>query len=286
MKIALLTCKELEGYVAYEEHLDRALEKAGLDFDWIIWSNWKEVDWKNYDAVIVRTTWDYQKHIDDFMQAMKEISNQTKLFNSYETIKWNHSKDYLLEFNQTSTKPVPTTEVKIKSSSDIEQLFGNFNSEKIIIKPFISATAHDTFWLTPDNFNESLDQIIEVNSRKRMMAQPFLSSVVEEGEYSFHFFNGEFSHAILKTPKPGDFRSQEEYGSNVQTISPDESMLVFAQTVLSHLNEKLLYARVDFVRNENEYNLMELELIEPSLYFGYGEGSADRLVHCLKERLK
>ena len=63
-------------------------------------------------------------------------------------------------------------------------------------------------------------------------------------------------------------------------------MLVFAQTVLSHLNEKLLYARVDFVRNKNEYNLMELELIEPSLYFGYEEGSADRLIHCLKERLK
>lgn len=285
MKIALLTCKELEGYIAYEEHLDLALEKAGIEFDWIIWSEWREVDWKSYDSGIVRTTWDYQKHIDDFLQAMKEISNQTKLFNSYETIKWNHSKDYLLEFNQTSTKPVPTAEVKIESSSDIEQLFNQFNSEKIIIKPFISATAHYTFWLTPENFKESLDKIIEVNNRKRMMAQPFLSSVLEEGEYSFHFFDGEFSHAILKTPKPGDFRSQEEYGSHVRSITPDSSMLDFAKNVLSHLKEKLLYARVDFVRNGEKFNLMELELIEPSLYFGYGEGSADRLVSALLKRL-
>jgi len=286
MKIALLTCQELEGYIAYEEHLDRALEKANIDFEWIIWTNWKDVDWGQYTAVLIRTTWDYQKRIDEFLEALTHISTKTKLFNSLETVKWNHSKDYLLEFNETKTKPVPTQEVHIIEKGDLFKLFERLNSEQIIIKPFISATAHDTFLLNKNNWEESLDEIIRVNQKKRMMVQPFLENIQKEGEYSLHFFDGEFSHAILKTPKEGDFRSQEEYSSNIQTVNPDQTMLNFAHEVLAHLDDKLLYARVDFVRTEtDDFNLMELELIEPSLYFAYGDGSAEKLVKALIKRI-
>lgn len=286
MKIALLTCQELEGYIAYEEHLDAALEKAGIEFEWIVWTNWKEVDWTEYSAAIIRTTWDYQKKIEEFLEALTHISSQTKLFNPLETVKWNHSKDYLLEFNETDTKPVPTQEVHIIEKTDLFVLFENLKSEQIIIKPFISATAHDTFFLSKSNWEENLDNIIKVNQKKRMMVQPFLQNIQKEGEYSLHFFDGQFSHGILKTPKEGDFRSQEEYGSNIQSIEPEKSMMDFAQKVLSHLKETLLYARVDFVRTDsNNFNLMELELIEPSLYFGYGEGSADKLVNALVKRI-
>lgn len=286
MKIALLTCQELEGYIAYEEHLDAALEKAGVEFEWIVWTNWKEVDWTQYSAALIRTTWDYQKKIEEFLEALTHISSQTQLFNSLDTIKWNHSKDYLLEFNNTETKPVPTQEVHITEKNDFFFLFEKLESEQIIIKPFISATAHDTFHLNKSNWEEYVDKIIRVNRRKRMMVQPFLVNIQKEGEYSLHFFDGEFSHAILKTPKEGDFRSQEEYGSNIQTIEPDQKMLEYAQKVLLHRGEILLYARVDFVRTgTGDFNLMELELIEPSLYFGYGEGSADKLVSALIKRI-
>jgi hypothetical protein len=286
MKVALLTCQELEGYFAYEEHLDRALEKSNIDFEWVIWTNWKEVDWDKYSAVLIRTTWDYQKKIDEFLEAMSFISSKTKLFNSFSIVKWNHSKDYLLEFNETETKPVPTQEIFIKCKDDLAGLFEELESEELIIKPFISATAHDTFHLNRDNWESHLDEIIKVNQKKRMMVQPFLVNIQNEGEYSLHFFDGEFSHAILKTPKNGDFRSQEEYGSHIQSTVPNEKMLDFAHKVLSKLEEKLLYARVDFVRSETgEFFLMELELIEPSLYFGHGEGSAEKLVKALIKRI-
>lgn len=286
MKVALLTCQELEGYIAYEEHLDQALEKANIKFEWIIWTHWREVDWSHYSAVLIRTTWDYQKKIDEFLEALSYISSKTKLFNSLETVQWNHSKDYLLEFNETETRPVPTQEIFIKSKEDLAALFEKLHSEQLIIKPFISATAHDTFHLNKENWESHLDEIIKVNQKKRMMVQPFLENIQKEGEYSLHFFDGEFSHAILKTPKAGDFRSQEEYGSNIQTIGPNDLMLDFAHKVLSKVEDKLLYARVDFVRSKTgEFNLMELELIEPSLYFGYGEGSAEKLVKALIKRI-
>ena len=198
----------------------------------------------------------------------------------------NHSKDYLLEFNETETKPVPTQEVFIKGKEDLAALFDKFHSEQLIVKPFISATAHDTFHLNNENWESHLEEITKVNQKKRMMVQPFIQNIQKEGEYSLHFFDGQFSHGILKTPKEGDFRSQEEYGSNIQSIEPEKSMMDFAQKVLSHLKETLLYARVDFVRTESNYfNLMELELIEPSLYFGYGEGSAEKLVKALVKRI-
>ena len=286
MKVALLTCQDIEGYIAYEDHLDRALEKADIDFDWIIWTKWKEIEWAQYSAVLIRTTWDYQKKIDEFLEALTLISSQSTLFNSLETIKWNYSKDYLLEFNRTNTKPVPSKEVVIKCRDHLISLFEELQSKQLIIKPFISATAHDTFLLNLDNFENHLEEIIEVNNKKRMMVQPFLENIKNEGEYSLHFFDGEFSHAILKTPKEGDFRSQEEYGSCIQSIEPDQSMLRFAINVLRHRDEAILYARVDFVRtSDGEFNLMELELIEPSLYFGFGEGSADKLVNALIKRL-
>lgn len=285
MKIALLTCANLDQYITYEDHLNKALEKENIQYQWIDWKNAKEIDWVEFDGALIRTTWDYQAHYKEFIEALEYISAQTKLWNPIDIVKWNSSKDYLNEFINTETPPVPNIKIHPTNISDIESCFEKFNCNIIIIKPFISAGSHDTFRIERDAISKFCDQIFEAAGRKKMMAQPFLENINLEGEFSLHFFDGEFSHAILKTPKEGDFRSQEEFGSNVQSIVPTEEQLHYAKKVLSHIRKKLLYARVDFVRGGKDYYLMELELIEPSLYFNFDLDSADRLVKKILKRL-
>jgi len=109
-----------------------------------------------------------------------------------------------------------------------------------------------------------------------ILLQPFIESIVTEGEFSLFFFGSEYSHAILKTPKKSDFKVQEEHGGVLTTIEAESSLLVCARQVLAAVNPKPLYSRVDFIRTPSGFALMELELIEPSLYFNMDPSSPAR----------
>ena len=113
------------------------------------------------------------------------------------------------------------------------------------------------------------------------MIQPFLTSIVEEGEYSLFYFGGAFSHAIKKVPQEGDFRVQEEHGGRLHPVNVDEVQLAVAKKALSAMPCNALYARVDLVRQNSNWAIMELELIEPSLYFNLDEDSPVRFVEAL-----
>ena len=103
-----------------------------------------------------------------------------------------------------------------------------------------------------------------------------MPSVISEGEYSLFYFNNIYSHALLKKPASKDFRVQEEFGAEHTSISPEKLLLRSAEKVLCQIPSATLYARLDFVRNNNEFLLMEAELIEPALYFNMSQGSAQR----------
>ena len=94
-----------------------------------------------------------------------------------------------------------------------------------------------------------------------------MRGIVEEGEFSLFYFNGEYSHAILKTPKTGDFRVQEEHGGIIQATKPTADLLATGEKIMQYISPTPLYARVDFVStDEGEFAVVELELIEPSMY--------------------
>jgi hypothetical protein len=115
------------------------------------------------------------------------------------------------------------------------------------------------------------------------LAQPFLDKILDFGEISMHFFNKKYSHSVLKTPKKGDFRSQEEYGSTIIPYAPNHELLSFGQEVLSKVDETLLYARVDVLLNNETAHLIELELIEPALYVSYSDKAAENFANALVE---
>jgi glutathione synthase/RimK-type ligase-like ATP-grasp enzyme len=149
-------------------------------------------------------------------------------------------------------------------------------TENIIIKPTVSANADDTFLVNKAEFKKLTQTIKNTFSSKQLIVQPFIDSVITEGEYSLFYFGDKFSHCVLKKPKENDFRVQEEHGGRLKLSEAEDNMLSTAESVLKALPESALYARIDLIRSNNQFLLMEVELIEPSLYFNMDEKAADR----------
>lgn len=118
------------------------------------------------------------------------------------------------------------------------------------------------------------------------MLQPFVKEVAEIGEYSYIFFKENFSHAILKTAKSGDFRVQHFFGGSIQNIVPDIKELTYIQKLVDEFAKNSLYARVDGVWIEGVFYLMELELIEPYLFLFTSDKARENYKNALKEVFK
>ena len=275
----------MDNYECYDSLLIEPLAKLGWKADEISWRS-PNVDWNQSDAVIIRSTWDYQEDSNAFMSVLVGIEKSNAvLLNCIDLVVWNINKKYLAELEEKGILIVPTIWACDYSQELIEKAIVNFNVQELIIKPCISAGASDTFKLNFETQFETDDvnhkKLTKLFNNRDFMIQPFMSAIVDEGEYSLFYFNGEFSHAVLKKPKENDFRVQEEFGGHLSLIEPEDILVAAAAKVLTAIPHETLYARLDFVRlktevQEEQFALMEAELIEPSLYFNIDSQSAER----------
>ncbi len=285
-KVAFLSMDSLEQFECYDELLIEPLKKFEWHAETISWKT-KNVDWREYDCVIVRSTWDYQNYVDEFIKKLELIDSQTHLENNIEIIKWNMDKNYLRDLEKKDVKIIPSLWRKSFNDAEANDFFDKLNSDEIIIKPTVSANADNTFWLNKSNINSQLSILHSQFNNRSFVVQPFMKNIITEGEYSLFYFGGKYSHTILKKPKKNDFRVQEEHGGILKLVEPNEEMKNKAEDVLNKLDYQLLYARIDFVRTEeNDFALMELELIEPSLYFNMDPASAERFAQVFDEWMK
>lgn len=282
-KICFLSTDNLDGYVFDDDLAIEPLQKLGWNVETISWRD-KTVDWNNFSAVIIRTTWDYQKSPDEFLRILRQIDeSKTRLENSLKTVEWNLSKVYLRELENNGVKIVPTVwREKTPTETEFYLWLDHFKTAEIIIKPIISATAEFTYRLR--EFSPELSEIFQT---RKYMIQPFMPNIVSEGEFSLFYFGGNYSHTILKTPKQKDFRVQEEHGGIITAVKPSEKLLNTAEKVLSFIEPTPLYARIDFVRDEqNDFCLMELELIEPALYLRMDENAPQFFAETIDDWLR
>lgn len=263
----------LAGYVSDDELAVEPLRELGWNVKTVSWRD-KTIDWNDFEAIVIRTPWDYQHEPEAFLEVLRKIDNsKARLENSLKIVEWNLSKLYLRELESAGIKIVSTlwNEEKIDENR-IKSWFQHFRTDEVVIKPIVSATAKFTYRLP-----EFLPELNEVFAARKYMVQPFMPNIVGEGEFSLFYFGGCYSHTILKTPKPKDFRVQEEHGGIIQAIEPTAKLLDAGRKVFEFIAPVPLYARVDFVRDEAEdFALMELELIEPALYFRMDEESPKR----------
>jgi len=233
------------------------LAALGDDAEVKIWSD-PAVDWASYDAVLVRSVWDYFLRHEEFVPWVRSVP--VPMWNPADTIVWNSEKGYLRELEEKGVRTIPTA------------WEGEVEWDDAIIKPTI---AGGSLGLRRASKGEPIGP--------GEMAQPFLPDVVSAGELSLVFFDGEFSHAIRKTPKEGDIRVQPEHGGRVDAAEPTPEELEAAKGVLKAAARDLLYARVDFV---GDRLLIELEAIEPRFFFEQAEaGAAERLAQALRQRI-
>ena len=273
---AFLTLGERGDFVIDDEH---AIEPLA-DFGWqVSIVSWRQTDrpWSDFDAVVIRSTWDYWYDVAAFLDELARIDRQTRLANPLSLVHWNLAKTYLRDLQGNGVGVVPTLWLDDLPVAAIGRWARDLGCDELVVKPVVGANGQDAFRFSPRDDPQRLREIADLFRGRACMVQPFLRNVLDEGEYSLFFFSGDYSHAILKVPAAGEFRSQEERGAAIHLIQPEPGLLASGRAAMAAVAPAPLYARVDFVRDAaGEFKVMELELIEPSLYLRTDPGAPGR----------
>jgi glutathione synthase/RimK-type ligase-like ATP-grasp enzyme len=285
---AFLTLDDPTGYVVIDDDLTyQPLRELGWRVEAVPWSR-PDIEWDSYDAVVIRSTWDYIKTPDAFLSTLNDIERAgTPLFNNLDLVRWNIQKTYLRDLAARGVPVVPTVWRDRLEPGALSSLLEEVGAGATVIKPVIGASASGAYRLDTRNAATQTATVETYYANRALMAQPFLPAVTSEGEFSLFYFDGVYSHTILKAPKADDFRVQQEHGGSVRPVQADDTLRAAGDAVLRALDEMPLYARTDFVRADNgrDFWLMELELIEPSLYFRMDPNAPKRFAQALHQRV-
>lgn len=288
MNIALVTYLDKGAYdsttvESEDDKLLNFLNEKELNIEKVIWND-PRVNWENYSLAILKSPWDYFDLIEEFYSWLDFLeAKNIKLLNPIEVVRWNANKQYLQEIEAAGLKITPSFFLQNKESVNLEHFFEKFNTNKLIVKPCVSGGAKNTFKVTTDNVNEVNQKLNLLIQDEDFIIQPFLPEILESGEWSFIFFNGAYSHSLIKQAKPGDFRVQPAHGGSVHPQKPSEELIATAQQYVTLFAKDCLYARVDGTIVNGEFLLMELELIEPFLFLNTEPENYERYYKALVE---
>jgi hypothetical protein len=284
MHCAYLTMENAEGWSIDAELAFPPLMSLGWNIDALPWRS-NDVDWDRFDAVYIGTPWDYPEDPEHFMRVLESVDHSSAiLVNDLALVQWTIPKTYLRDLEERGAPIVPSIWSDDLGIDQLDDSFDRFDVGKIIVKPVISANATDTYLLERDKYPHLEAQLRETFANRPHVVQPFLENIESEGEFSLFFFNKQFSHAIQKVPKRDDFRVQEEYGSIISAVDPEAALLKTADQVMQLVEPLPVYARADFVRGpDGHFLLMELELIEPSMYLRMDEEAPWRFAEAFND---
>lgn len=247
-----------------------AFAARGMAASTLVWNDCADGA-AEYDAILPLFIWDYFEtgNLKLFLAQIDAAGQKTKVFNPPRLLRWNTNKRYLGELEQRGAPVIPAKIVKHATPEIIIAACDEFECDKLVIKPLVGGGAwrqalytHGTIMPGPD-----------ILPPAEAILQPFVPSVLTEGEYSFLYFGGQFSHAVNKRPKDGDYRIQSIYGGRETAYAPTQEERAVAEDILSYMDDMPLYARVDLLRGEDgALKLIELEMVEPYLYMNFAEG--------------
>ena len=298
----------VEGYadnVMLEDNLVcEALKKRGVPATRHAWCD-PEVDWSRVACAVFRTTWDYFDRWPAFSAWLESSASKTTLLNAPEVLRWNLDKHYLKDLQSEGIAVVPTTYVAKGTNMPLLNVMEQQKWTDVVVKPAIAGGAFDTYRVTragavthhspihPTHENsESLWRVLL--TKQDMLVQPFLFDVIESGEISLIWIEGEVTHGVQKQAKKDDFRVQDDHGGTVTPIDPTPELVQTAQDIMAKCMQHCakrgwdspLYARVDLMRgDQGTWLVSELEMVEPELWFRFCPAAADRLANAIHGRL-
>lgn len=270
MKIALISYQDEGKYVSSTENEDaillQFLTSKGLNITTEIWTD-QQVFWENYNLAILKSPWDYFDRIAEFYRWLERMQAlKVPLLNPVHVVKWNCDKHYLKDIQASGLIVTPTIFLEKGTKPDLIEYFKQFRTEQIIVKPCISGGSKNTFKVNIADLPHLIPKLHILLCEEAFIVQPFLKEIETKGEWSFLFFNGKFSHSLLKKAKVDDFRVQHYLGGTIHPEPPPVHLLQSARKYVDQFAKGCLYARVDGLEINGNFMLMELELIEPFLF--------------------
>lgn len=266
-KIGLLTCQRFPQLYGGDQSLCANLQKQGVEAHPVIWDD-PHLDVTTWDLLIFRNTWDYFEKKEAFFQFLGHLEeNAVPTLNPLPVIAKNIHKFYLRDV-EPYFQLIPTCFVEATPALDLHALIPT-TWDHFVIKPAVSAGAHDTCFFNRNEMDKAIDLYAEKFQKEDWLIQKFLPQIKTSGEISMVFIQNAFSHAVCKTPTTGDFRVQSMFGGQYETFNPTSRLIDQAFNYLKTMEDNLLFARFDGVMDGDEFLLMEIEMIEPDLYFEF-----------------
>ena len=285
-RVALATQAALPDLSADDRLLVPALAARGVHATAAVWSD-PSVDWTIFDAVAIRSCWDYHLRHDEFLAWVAQLERAgVALWNPPAVIRWNAEKGYLRDLGERGVRIVPTRWIERGSTATLYDVLHDAGWDAAVVKPAISASAHETWRTSRDAAARDERRFRALVDHGRVLVQPFMEAVVAAGEWSLVFIGGELSHAMLKRARSGDFRVQSEHGGSATRGNPGARVVEQARRALHAGASDSLYARVDGCVVDDEFVLMELELIEPLLFLAEHPEAPARFASALVERMR
>lgn len=294
-RVALITWSGLREGAESERLLLPHLNAAGVDAQMAVWGD-PAIDFSSFDLLVLRSCWDYHLRSAEFTEWLQRTARVTPVLNAMETALWNHNKFYLRELQRQGIAIAPTVFVcgdKVRDAAfgkepmrpDEWQQISSW--QQVVVKPAVSATAHNT-WRCERAALPAEAELIRKMQGGPFLVQQFLPEIQTQGEFSFIYLDGRYSHAVLKRPAQGDFRVQKDFGGTAEPASPPRSLLDQADEIATTVPQvhDSLYCRIDAVNRDGRLLLMELELIEPELFLGLAHGAAERFARAIIGRLE
>ncbi|MSR46485.1 MAG: hypothetical protein EXS13_05410 [Planctomycetes bacterium] len=265
-----------------------ACRAVGLRAERVAWSN-PRFDWRTTRSACFRSTWDYFHRFGEFSAWLDRAAVATRLINDAATVRWNLDKRYLLDLARAGVPIVPTEVLERGSRLELTRRLDTARAAvgagavatALIIKPAVSGAARETWRVDAANVTALTPHLERLLAAESLLVQPFRHEIAESGELSLIVIAGRFSHAVRKLPKSGDFRVQDDHGGTVATHAATTAQIAFAERAVAAAPRPPLYARVDFIESATGPELMELELIEPELFFRFRPEAAIELARAI-----
>jgi glutathione synthase/RimK-type ligase-like ATP-grasp enzyme len=297
MRVAVLRCNALPSFVTWpipnvaelfadDRLLIAEFAQRGVEASSVVWGD-PNPDWNQYDLALIRSTWDYIDDLARFVTVLSAIeASACRLFNPLDAVRWNSDKSYLFDLNDWGVPIVPTLRVSTTDLASVADTVAREGWHSVVVKPIIGAGGSAVRRVAAAEIGGTLKQLAAQHPQHEFLVQPLIESVITEGEWSFIFIDGEVSHVLLKKPAAGDYRAHGIYGGTIESAAPRQHDLRHARAMLARLPFDLLYARLDLVRIDGHLAAMELELIEPMLYFDLAREGVGQLVDATIARLR
>lgn len=264
-----------------------ALEARGVTSYRVDWTR-ADVQWRDFDAIVVRTPWDYFQRFEAFCAWMDALEGHPCVLNDVSTLRWNIDKRYLLELEAAGLPIVPTVFVDRDEPLTLADAAAQLDTDAVVYKPTVGGGGQETYRVQPGTLADHEGRFAELTAQRGMMVQPFMPEVLAQGEVTVVAIDGEPTHALVKRARDGEFRVQTDHGGTLHAHTASDEELALTRAAMKVPGPAVpAYGRLDLVRDHAGHpRIMELEVVEPELWFRLhppaAERFADRIVAALR----